>query len=301
MRIRTVKPEFWSDQKVGCWDAETRLAFIWCWNEADDEGRMRLSPAALRSGAFMFHDMPIARAAQLLGIMCSSGRIIPYQANGETYGAILHFQDHQVINRPHPSRIPPPPDIPDHNIINDLSRMDHGSITTGMERNGIGMDQGKEGNGKGELEGEAVATLLAPTPKVEIKKMAKPKAADPLKRIRLNTETWAFEGIEASDIDGWKAAAPDVDIKRELNQLMSYAQTHEKWLRDRTKGGRWMVAIKAWMERAQGFSLTGGSGAKPPKRWQDDPTRDRFGREYSSVALMREIEAKEAMEAQNGK
>ena len=209
----------------------------------------------------MFHDMPIARAAQLLGVMCSSGRIIPYQANGETYGAILHFQDHQVINRPHPSRIPPPPDIPDHNIINDLSRMDHGSITTGMERNGIGMDQGKEGNGKGEPEGEAVATLPAPMPKVEIKKMVRSKAPDPLKRISLNTETWAFEGIEDADLDNWKAAAPDVDIKRELNQLIAYAQTHEKWLRDRMKGGRWMVAIKAWMERAQGFSLTGGSGA----------------------------------------
>ena len=37
-RIRTIKPEFWTDEKVVTLPFEARLLFIGMWNFCDDEG-----------------------------------------------------------------------------------------------------------------------------------------------------------------------------------------------------------------------------------------------------------------------
>ena len=37
-RIRTIKPEFWEDEKIGKLPIPCRLFFIGCWNFADDFG-----------------------------------------------------------------------------------------------------------------------------------------------------------------------------------------------------------------------------------------------------------------------
>lgn len=47
-RIRTVKPEFWTDAKVVALSIPTRLFFIGCWNQADDYGVLEDCPDTLR-------------------------------------------------------------------------------------------------------------------------------------------------------------------------------------------------------------------------------------------------------------
>jgi hypothetical protein len=47
-RIRSIKPEFWTDPDVVAMPMETRLFFIGCWNHADDFGVLRDDPERLR-------------------------------------------------------------------------------------------------------------------------------------------------------------------------------------------------------------------------------------------------------------
>ena len=44
MRIRTIKPDFWTDAKVSKLTYLARLLFIGLWNVADDEGRFKSDP-----------------------------------------------------------------------------------------------------------------------------------------------------------------------------------------------------------------------------------------------------------------
>ena len=41
MRIRTIKPEFWTSDDVAALDLDTRLLFIGLWSYVDDHGRGR--------------------------------------------------------------------------------------------------------------------------------------------------------------------------------------------------------------------------------------------------------------------
>lgn len=103
---------------MAAWDSDTRLAYIWTWNAADDEGRLQLNPAVMRAGVFTYHDVTLSRARKILSTFCSSGRILPYRVNGQTYGVIVNWFEHQVINRPQQSKLPTHPTfVPDFVIL----------------------------------------------------------------------------------------------------------------------------------------------------------------------------------------
>ena len=47
-RIRTVKPEFWTDEKTGHLSSDAKLLFIGLWNHADDYGVLEWRPEEWR-------------------------------------------------------------------------------------------------------------------------------------------------------------------------------------------------------------------------------------------------------------
>ena len=51
-RIRTIKPEFWEDEKLVMLPLGCRLFFIGTWNFADDLGVLRYNPVLLKSRIF---------------------------------------------------------------------------------------------------------------------------------------------------------------------------------------------------------------------------------------------------------
>jgi hypothetical protein len=147
MRIRTVKPEFWSDEEISSVHPETALLAIGLLNHSDDEGYFKannkLVSAAifpLRECSMSVHDM-LHELSRIGYIELSNG------TDGHLYGRVVHFLKHQSISRPHRSRIK---DVfGDHVVLNDQSMIDHGAITVGMDQ---GMDQGtgiREGTREG--------------------------------------------------------------------------------------------------------------------------------------------------------
>jgi hypothetical protein len=152
-RIRTVKPEFWDDELLGSCSRDARLLYIALFNVSDDEGRVRWHPAYIKSKAFPYDDdLTHDDVARIMGELVGRERVWPYQAGGQSLGWLPKFRGHQTINRPQPSRLPPPPESVvtranegsgiTHGSLSEDSVNDHGSYTAGMEGNG------REGKGR---------------------------------------------------------------------------------------------------------------------------------------------------------
>jgi hypothetical protein len=106
-RIRTIKPEFWTDQKMSRLDALTRLVYVCLWSMADDEGRLEGDAVAVRSFGFPCQDVEQIDAA--IDALAELGRIGVYTDGGNQYIQIIRWSAHQRIDKPANSKLPPPP------------------------------------------------------------------------------------------------------------------------------------------------------------------------------------------------
>ncbi len=109
-RTRTIKPEFWDDEKLANVSRDARLTFVGFWMCSDDYGVTKGNPKWLKSKIFPY-DSDIKNGhfekwlKELEGIDC----IIPFEAHGESYYLIKSFNDYQKIDHPSKMRNPEPP------------------------------------------------------------------------------------------------------------------------------------------------------------------------------------------------
>lgn len=109
-RIRTIKPEFWEDETIALLPPLGRLLFIGTWNLADDEGLLRWTPDYLKAGIFIYDKLTIKQVSGLMELLVDAGLVFPYQG-GKAHQLLAYipgFTRHQRINRPSPSKLPPP-------------------------------------------------------------------------------------------------------------------------------------------------------------------------------------------------
>ncbi len=104
-RIRTIKPEFWTDEKVVELSAFARLLFIGIWNFCDDEGRMVYSPKRIKMQIFPADAVDIAA---LFVELTAAGLVQVYAAGDAEYLQVRGFARHQKIDKRSPSRLPAP-------------------------------------------------------------------------------------------------------------------------------------------------------------------------------------------------
>lgn len=111
MKIRTIKPSFWSSATIAAVPRDARLVFIGLWNEADDEGRLLGSPKRL-AGVLFEHDEDVdAKTMTAWLTQLEAARLVQrYEVKGVAYLVIPGFSEHQKIDRRFPSRLPAPPD-----------------------------------------------------------------------------------------------------------------------------------------------------------------------------------------------
>ena len=102
-RIRTVKPEFWTDDKVGEASVSARLLFIATWNFADDHGGLERSAKQLKAQAFPYDQFDCEPLVQEL---LKLGLLVEYEAGGKKYLHIKGFRVHQKIDHPSNPRVP---------------------------------------------------------------------------------------------------------------------------------------------------------------------------------------------------
>jgi hypothetical protein len=133
-RIRTIKPEFWCDEKLSECSLSARLTFIGLWTFADDEGRIEHQPARLRMQIYPCGSVSLTKIREYLGELSERSLIRVYSVGSKEYLDIPNFCKHQKINRPTPSKLPP------------FSENTHGVLSEDSPLEGKGKGTGKEGN-----------------------------------------------------------------------------------------------------------------------------------------------------------
>lgn len=101
MRIRTIKPEFWVDEKIGSLSIGARLLFIGCWSLADDEGILRWNISYILGSLFMYDNFELKDIEKWMTELVKSRLIIQYfeKKNKNSLAFITNWEKHQKIDR----------------------------------------------------------------------------------------------------------------------------------------------------------------------------------------------------------
>lgn len=132
-RIRTIKPEFWTDESITECSLSARLLFIGTWNFADDKGNLDRSAKQIKARVFPIDAID---CEPLIQELITHGLLTEYEVNSKTYLHVTGFEKHQLINRPSAPTCPQPIK---NNELEDGSRSAHGELNT--------EGKGKEGKG----------------------------------------------------------------------------------------------------------------------------------------------------------
>jgi hypothetical protein len=135
-RIRTIKPDFWTDESVTECSLSARLLFIGIWNFADDAGNLDRSAKQLKARVFPVDNVD---CEPLIAELITHGLLTEYSVNDKKYLHIPGFAKHQVINRPSS------PVVPEY----EDSLKTHVTLT----EDSVSTHAGREGKGK---EGKSV-------------------------------------------------------------------------------------------------------------------------------------------------
>ena len=143
-RIRTIKPEFWSDEKLATVSEASLLVAIGLLNLADDEGYFNANPKLIDAFIFPLRESSMSTHGAITELL-NIGYIEVYKCikNEKSIGLVKNFSSHQVISRPTASKLAPIVDLTNH------SASTHGVIMEDSLTERKGKEQGKEGKGKG--------------------------------------------------------------------------------------------------------------------------------------------------------
>lgn len=142
-RIRTIKPEFWSDGAIIECSTNARLLFVGMWNFADDFGNLDRSAKQIKAQVFPSDSF---ECEPLIQELLNQRLIVEYSSNGKLYLHIQSFAKHQKVDRPGAPRCPPFSDsVIDHRTFVEPST----SIRDGREGKGRELTTlpGKPGDG----------------------------------------------------------------------------------------------------------------------------------------------------------
>jgi hypothetical protein len=105
-RIRSIKPEFLDDEKLGAMCPFDRLMFACSWLLADDYGNFRANPKWIKAQAFCYDEnTSVEDIAESVIRLDSAGMFIAYNVRGQHYLHVTNWQ-HQRIDKPGKPRCP---------------------------------------------------------------------------------------------------------------------------------------------------------------------------------------------------
>jgi hypothetical protein len=104
-RIRTIKPEFWTDGDMLKISRDARLFYIGLWNFADDRGVLEYDLVSIKARIFPGDKVDIQK---LLAELSKIGKVMTYEVENKSYLLVKNLANHQVIDRPRKSIYPLP-------------------------------------------------------------------------------------------------------------------------------------------------------------------------------------------------
>ncbi len=210
-RIRSVKPEFWTDEKVVELSPFARLLFIGLWNFADDDGRMVYSPKRIKMQVLPADDVD---CSGLLEEIRRASLVNIYAVDGVEYLQIGGFSKHQKIDKRSASRLPPPPNSPESPRIPTTDQ---------------GRDQG------GDQGGEGKDTPVSPSTPVD----------------DLFDSFWAEYPKKVGKDDArkaWKKRKVGKDLAEQMIAAVKVQRASQQWAKD---GGQYIPNPATWINQGR--------------------------------------------------
>lgn len=109
-RIRTIKPEFWTDGDMLRLSRDARLFYIGLWNFADDNGVLDHDIIGLK--AKIFPNDPV-KIEKLIEELQNANKLYLYKIENKSYILVKNLSNHQYIERKRKSNLP----LPDLNHV----------------------------------------------------------------------------------------------------------------------------------------------------------------------------------------
>lgn len=224
-RIRSIKPEFPQSESMGRVSRDARLLFIELWTLADDEGRLRGNSRMLASLLFPYDNDAPELIDDWIAELQEEGCIACYAIGKDHYLQICNWLNHQKIDKPSKSKIPP---------IDESSRiLSNPRECSSLDQGSRIKDQGKDQDHK--------TTCAEPL------RDSTPVVLEPaVISIIRNDKTQ--HPITQSQIDRWRELYPAVDVLQSLRNMAGWCDANPQ--RRKTKGGMDKF-INAWLAREQ--------------------------------------------------
>jgi hypothetical protein len=160
-RIRSIKPEFWTNEKIVDCSTSARLLFIGLWTFSDDAGVHPASARRIKMQVFPGDDITSEQVDQYIEELIRGKLLREFSENGEKYWHIVGFNEHQKIDRP-TYKYPKPPgwiapqqkkSPNDRKQVVEDSSSDRRGLVERLPPDGIGEEtKGKEGSLSGLVE-----------------------------------------------------------------------------------------------------------------------------------------------------
>lgn len=255
-RIRTIKPEYWQDEKVGKLSIHARLMFIGMWNFSDDCGVVRGHPVYIRSQIFPYDDFSKDEVVSWIDEIINQGMVSVFTVNAENYYQITNFLKHQIINRPSKIKNPQPENehsLINHGAITECSLINHGTIT---ECSLTYTEQEQEQEKEKEKEKK---TSCSEPKKTGSELNVKPSVIS-IPLVGKINDSQEFDILQ-SMIDDWAASYPAVNVIQELHNIRQWNIANPT--RRKTKAGI-LRHINSWLADKQnkGGSIRGSENAR---------------------------------------
>ncbi|GAC1376883.1 MAG: hypothetical protein NVSMB4_05990 [Acidimicrobiales bacterium] len=190
MRIRSIKPEFWTSEDVASLPWEHRLLFIGLWSYVDDNGVGRDVERLIASSLFPLEEDPretLATVSRGLQWLSGQGLVTRYEVDGRPLLHITAWDKHQRIDKPNKKRYEPPTC---ENAVIRETLAESSRDSRDIPAPGAG-EQGSRGAGE-----QGITTPSAPPPREDVELLCK----------RLHDRV-TENGSKAEINAGWRNAA----------------------------------------------------------------------------------------------
>lgn len=146
-RIRSIKPKFWDDTKIGRISRDARLLYIGLWNFCDDIGVVIGDSIWLKSKIFPYDQIQIQQFEKWMNELVINGFICLLSYKEERFIYLPSFTRHQVINKPNYDDLNIPKSLID-NIKDEITEQSRNATVSFTEQSVLIIGRGK---GEGDI------------------------------------------------------------------------------------------------------------------------------------------------------
>jgi hypothetical protein len=105
-RIRTIKPEFWTDEELSDLPEATHLLAAALLNYADDHGYFNANVGLVRAACSPLREPSVSIPESFRSLQTMGYLRFGTAPDGKRYGHIVKFDEHQRVSHPSPTKIP---------------------------------------------------------------------------------------------------------------------------------------------------------------------------------------------------